>query len=233
MAKKSTPNDMEARFMRVPVAKIKPAKYNPRKELQPGDPEYESIKRSMETHGLAEPLVWNEHNGVLIGGHQRFRVLVNEFKAKTVWCSVRTIKSEKEEISLNIALNKNQGDWDFAKLKPLLFRFAEDASGDPLRAAMGFAPLEFKGILDWAPQMTSPDSLEQTPGQRLGVYLDGAIKQIVLYFDGKDYPSVIKRLENVRTLEKVDDNTSAFLRLLEVYADYHNTKVVNKQKAAR
>jgi hypothetical protein len=28
----------------IPISKIKPAKYNPRKDLQPGDPEYEKLK---------------------------------------------------------------------------------------------------------------------------------------------------------------------------------------------
>ncbi|WP_155857418.1 hypothetical protein [Eremococcus coleocola] len=30
---------------------LKPADYNPRKDLQPGDPEYEKLKRSLDTFG--------------------------------------------------------------------------------------------------------------------------------------------------------------------------------------
>lgn len=32
---------------RISVEKLKPAKYNPRKDLRPGDPAYEKIKRSL------------------------------------------------------------------------------------------------------------------------------------------------------------------------------------------
>ncbi len=39
---------------KIPVSKIKPAIYNPRIDLQPGDPEYESLKRSIEEFNLVE-----------------------------------------------------------------------------------------------------------------------------------------------------------------------------------
>ena len=29
------------------IAELKPADYNPRKDLQPGDPEYDKLKRSL------------------------------------------------------------------------------------------------------------------------------------------------------------------------------------------
>jgi ParB-like chromosome segregation protein Spo0J len=32
---------------KISVEKIKPSIYNPRKDLQPGDPEYEALKRSI------------------------------------------------------------------------------------------------------------------------------------------------------------------------------------------
>ena len=32
---------------KVPVKDLKPAKYNPRKDLQPGDPEFEKLKLAM------------------------------------------------------------------------------------------------------------------------------------------------------------------------------------------
>ena len=33
---------------RIPVDMLKPAKYNPRVDLQPGDPAYEKIKKSLD-----------------------------------------------------------------------------------------------------------------------------------------------------------------------------------------
>ena len=52
-----------------------PADYNPRKDLQPGDPEYEKLKRSIQEFGYVEPVIWNKQTGHIIGGHQRWKVL--------------------------------------------------------------------------------------------------------------------------------------------------------------
>ncbi len=48
---------------KIPVEKINPAPYNPRIDLQPGDEEYERLKRSIREFGYVEPLVWNERTG--------------------------------------------------------------------------------------------------------------------------------------------------------------------------
>lgn len=62
-------------FETVNVNQLNPAPYNPRKDLKPGDAEYEKLRRSMEEFGTVEPLVWNIRTGNLVGGHQRHKVL--------------------------------------------------------------------------------------------------------------------------------------------------------------
>ena len=57
------------------VTELLPADYNPRKDLKPGDPEYEKLKRSIEQFGYVEPVIWNERTGRVVGGHQRLKVL--------------------------------------------------------------------------------------------------------------------------------------------------------------
>lgn len=65
---------------KVPISLLNAAPYNPRKDLQPGDPEYQKIARSIEKYGCVEPIIWNEKTGNVIGGHQRLKVL-----AASVW----------------------------------------------------------------------------------------------------------------------------------------------------
>ena len=48
-----------AELKMLPVSVLKPAAYNPRKKLKPGDKEYEKIKNSIEEFGFADPLVVN------------------------------------------------------------------------------------------------------------------------------------------------------------------------------
>ena len=57
----------------IPVSELKPAEYNPRKKLKPGDKEYDKIKASIEEFGFADPLVVNA-DMTIIGGHQRLTV---------------------------------------------------------------------------------------------------------------------------------------------------------------
>ena len=37
------------------ISELSPAEYNPRKDLRPGDPEFESIRKSIEEYGYALP----------------------------------------------------------------------------------------------------------------------------------------------------------------------------------
>ena len=62
----------------MPIDRLKPAKYNPGKDLKPGNPAYEKIKRSLHDFGYVDPIVWNEVTGNIVGGHQRFKVLKAE-----------------------------------------------------------------------------------------------------------------------------------------------------------
>jgi DNA modification methylase len=100
------------------ISSINPAAYNPRKDLQPGDPEYEKLKRSIQEFDIVEPLIWNERTGNLVGGHQRLKVL-QDLGYTEVEVSVVDMDSAKEK-ALNIALNKISGEWDFPLLKDLL-----------------------------------------------------------------------------------------------------------------
>lgn len=101
---------------KVKMNKLIPAKYNPRKDLQAGDEEYEKIKRSVKEFGLVEPLVINK-DMTIIGGHQRYKVLY-DLGYDEVDCVMVELSKEKEKL-LNLALNKISGEWDKGKLKDI------------------------------------------------------------------------------------------------------------------
>lgn len=99
---------------KIPIENLSPAKYNPRKDLQPGDPEYEKLLRSVEEFGYVEPIIWNKRTGNIVGGHQRFKVL-KQLGFSEIDCVVVDMDEAREK-ALNIALNKISGDWDTEKL---------------------------------------------------------------------------------------------------------------------
>lgn len=105
-------------IQKVVVSKLNPAKYNPRKDLKPGDPEYENLKKSIETFGYVEPVIWNKRTGNIVGGHQRYKILMEQ-GAKEIECVVVDMEASEEK-ALNIALNKVSGDWDLPKLADLI-----------------------------------------------------------------------------------------------------------------
>lgn len=100
------------------VTELLPADYNPRKDLKPGDAEYEKLKRSIEQFGYVEPVIWNATTGCVVGGHQRLKVL-QDMGMTEVDCVVVELDIEHEK-ALNVALNKISGEWDNDKLALLI-----------------------------------------------------------------------------------------------------------------
>lgn len=124
----------------IKVTELNAAPYNPRVTLEPGMPEWEKIKNSIEEFGNVEPIVWNKRTGNVVGGHQRLNVL-KSMGYETVPCSVVDL-DENEEKLLNLALNKIKGQWDYDKLEDILRGFDYEVA-----TASGFSAEEIAVIL--------------------------------------------------------------------------------------
>ena len=123
------------------VTDLLPAEYNPRKDLKPGDKEYEKLKRSIEQFGYVEPVIWNQITGRVVGGHQRLKVLM-DMGITEVDCVIVEMDVEKEK-ALNIALNKISGEWDNDKLALLI----SDLQGTDFDVSLtGFEPEELEDL---------------------------------------------------------------------------------------
>lgn len=152
------------------LAELKPAAYNPRKDLQPGDPEYEKIRNSLETFGYVDPIIVNQ-DGTIIGGHQRWKVL-GDIGEVDIDCVVVDLPKDQEK-ALNIALNKISGEWDDTKLASLLQDL--DLQGLDL-SVTGFDRDEIKDLLALFEEKREPEddefnvdeALPDEPVSRLG-----------------------------------------------------------------
>lgn len=123
------------------VIDLVPADYNPRKDLRPGDKEYEKLKRSIDEFGYVDPLIWNKRTSRLVGGHQRLKVL-KDMGIDEVDVVVVDMDEEKEK-ALNVALNKISGDWDKDKLMLLI----TDLQGEDFDVSLtGFDPEELDDL---------------------------------------------------------------------------------------
>jgi len=143
-------------IQKIRVSEINPAKYNPRKDLKPGDPEYEKLKKSIQEFGLVEPLVMNRRGNVLISGHQRLKILIGQGHAETE-VSVVDLAPERER-ALNIALNKISGEWDLPKLEELLKSLDDD-----LKDITGFDAEEIDELLGLKEEVKEDNFDEEVP----------------------------------------------------------------------
>ena len=100
------------------VDALRPAAYNPRKKLKPGDKEYEKIKNSIQEFGYVEPIIVN-YDMTVNGGHQRLTVL-KDLGYTEVQCVEVHIEDENKVKALNVALNKITGSWNEQLLADLI-----------------------------------------------------------------------------------------------------------------
>lgn len=125
----------------IDVESLNFATYNPRKDLKPGDTEYEQLKRSISEFGYVEPVIWNQTTGNVVGGHQRLKVLL-EMGETEMDCVVVELDLTKEK-ALNIALNKISGAWDNDKLTLLI----ADLQGEDFDVSLaGFTAVEVDAL---------------------------------------------------------------------------------------
>lgn len=167
------------------IDELLPASYNPRKDLQPGDPEYERLYRSITEFGYVEPIVWNRRTGRVVGGHQRLKVLKAQGYTE-VSVSVVDLDEQKEK-ALNVALNKIGGDWDEAKLVELLQELEKDMDLE----LTGFTQKELDKLIK---KMAEKDA-EEKPELEFTEELMEEHNYIVLYFDNRlDWQAACEKL---------------------------------------
>ncbi len=128
-------------IQKLPAATLKAAVYNPRRDLKPGDAEYEKLRRSIEEFGYVEPVIWNSRTGNIVGGHQRYKVLT-AMGYTEIDCVVLDIDEQREK-ALNVALNKIGGEFDI----PLLTDLLRDLSADGFDVSLtGFDAAEMDDL---------------------------------------------------------------------------------------
>ncbi len=125
----------------VPIKKLKLSEYNPRKQ---SEEQVKALTESISRFGLVDPVVCNsapQRMNVLIGGHFRLRVAkdLGYTEMPVVYVNISDIEKEKE---LNIRLNKNVGEFDYALLQDFNEEFL---------AGVGFTSEELDTIFDIDP----------------------------------------------------------------------------------
>ena len=196
----------------IPIDQLKPAKYNPRLDLQQTDKEYQDIKRSIVEFTLVEPLVINKDMTV-IGGHQRLKVL-KDLQYKEVPCIVIDLDKQKEKM-LNIALNKISGDWDRPRLKDILL---EIDTGEFDVNLTGFDEKEIETLMtqfhqdEYNTDFELPDG-EKAPFQQMTFTLADEQAELI------KQNMVIAKKDIVETFDNENSNGNALYRMVKEWGE--------------
>ena len=192
---------------KIKITELIPSDYNPR--IMPEN-ESTKLRNSLETFGLVDPIVINLKNNHIIGGHQRFEVLIDQhLEDNKIFDELNLIKlgdigwvftdtdlkveSDDHEKALNLVLNKISGEWDTEKLYLVLDELEVNNFDIDLTGFDGFdEEMEFKGLLDKmqfndpssqshkSESQPSDDEIDEDEDAHIGFY------EITLLFDSED-----------------------------------------------
>lgn len=158
---------------KIKITDIVPARYNPRKI---SDEDYKKLSNSIAEYGLVDPIIINLQNMHIIGGHQRYDVLLEKYvsgdekyaelqlirRGDIGWIFLDeelTVKDLNHEKSLNITLNKVQGEWNLEKLEEVFQDISTE--GIPLELT-GFDEKEIKDMFKDIDLSSFDDGLDES-----------------------------------------------------------------------
>lgn len=123
------------KIKKVKFEEVKPWDENPRKISEKA---VEGLRESLSRFGYVEPIVFNERTGNIVGGHQRFKVLVEEGIESAMMMVVdMTLEAER---AANITLNNPEIEGHFVDPALQLAEMIEDKSPEL------FKSLNFDGL---------------------------------------------------------------------------------------
>jgi len=109
----------------VPFSKVQPMPDNPRII---DDVAFRGLRASLDRFGYVEPIVWNRTTGHIVGGHQRFKVLVSQGATEAPMVIVDI--SKEEEMSANLTLNNPEIEGEFNPGALKLVQSVQGADGE-------------------------------------------------------------------------------------------------------
>jgi hypothetical protein len=192
------------------------------------------LDESLARFGFTEPLVLDETSGKLVAGHGRMEALQRwqtegkqppkniAVKGKE-WLVpvVRGIGFNNVQEAEAYLLASNRlteiGGWDNDSLAEML----SSLQGADLLKGTGYQPADVEAVFREIQANAPIAQPGPTPAELESKFLAAEIKQVVLYFEGKEYDAVVNRLESVQKAENVVNNTDAVLKLLAFWEAQH------------
>lgn len=197
-----------------------PAKFEPRKvaDLTNWDnnprsinkEDFERLKEQIKTLGVYKTLLVNQDN-IVLGGNMRLQALT-DLGIDEVMCGIVETKDDGEMLQYALSDNDQAGQTDDQKLAEVFHLHPIDTKLFKVQSNT-LRPLE--SIINPPDPFSEVDKSDFD--RSLDSYLEGNIKQIVLYFENAEYESVLERLEKIKESSGLGNHTEIFLTLLSEY----------------
>lgn len=111
-------------------------KVNPKNPRKITNFQFNNLKRSIDEYGFIDPIIINSKTKMIIGGHQRYKVLKENNISEGYIMNLGDISwvftdndleviDENYEKAMNISLNKISGEWDNEKLNKMDINISE------------------------------------------------------------------------------------------------------------
>lgn len=184
---------------------------------------FELLGDSIREFGDLSGIVFNVRSKELIGGNQRTQF----FKRNDAEIHTTPVKDSKVgTVAQGYVLfngekyNYREVDWDEKKSERANI-MANKVTGfwdnDILANQFDLEDLKLAGFEDFELGMFNEEILidKNNMNDTMESYLDGNVKQIVLYFNNEQFQDVIPRMEKLMEDFGVDNHTDAFLELLK------------------
>lgn len=201
------------------IEQVKPWDKNP-KIIK--DKNFDNLKRTLEEEGQDLPLIIDTrkgNEGVIISGNMRYAAM-KELGWKKVWVYLKETKDDAHLFKLAVQHNMNYGEYVAEQVSELAELYKDELHLEDLDIHLAQpVDLEFHLQNFGEEQAESPDV--DTTDDKLDVFLNNQIKQIVLYFEGKQYDEIIERLDHIAGAKGLSNNTEIFLELLNFYESEH------------
>lgn len=199
----------------VKLSSMKLARYNPRNI---GLAAFEGLKSSIESFGYVEPIIFNRTTGNIVGGHQRYKALIDLDVEEADVVIVEL--DENQEKALNITLNNPNVQGSFTEEVFDLMRGIQDfiPAFEELRLAdllkedrtIKYGPEEPDDDSPDTENDESPNSTTERPDIDSGDYT----RQINLFISASDFDTVATELEAVRHHLSIDNVSDTVVRLI-------------------
>jgi len=115
----------DSKVVKKKLSELKLAEYNPRTISKEA---FKGLGASIEKFGMMVPIIWNKRTGNIVGGHQRYKYLMERGETETEVVEVDL--DGNEEVALNITLNNQYIRGRFTNDVIQVLKMCEDRLGN-------------------------------------------------------------------------------------------------------